>query len=62
MKAADDDELNKSASSISTISQNTPVKLGNFMDLYEFIIKNVPNSKIFVIGGSDEVGKSGYKS
>ena len=37
-------------------------KLRNFIDLYKFIYENVPNSKIFVIGGSDEVCQSGYKS
>lgn len=50
----------RSSSSVSSTSQN--VRLSNFADLYEYIIGKVPNSKIFVIGGSDEVSRSGYKS
>lgn len=55
-----DDDLDKSGSSIGSISQN--VRLSNFVDLFEFITKKVPNSKIFVMGGSDEVCLSGYRS
>lgn len=36
--------------------------ISNLHELYEYIYTNVPNSKIFVIGGSDEVCKSGYRS
>ena len=41
---------------------NIEEKLISFKDLYEHILKNVPNSRIIVIGGSDEICLSAYKS
>jgi hypothetical protein len=38
------------------------VQQESFSKIYQYIFANIPNSKIFVVGGSDDISKSVYNS
>jgi hypothetical protein len=40
--------------------QNDEAPFNGFVEIYKFIYENVPNSKIFVVGGSDELAQTIY--
>jgi len=42
--------------------KNEETKFYGFVDIYKFIYENVPNSKILVVGGSDELSSTVYNS